>query len=173
MKEGFVEALVLRAGSGRAWRRFVDILPPGLRFLPPVIPSLPCSPLVLAPFLAPLLALLPQVAPPDKRVSYHDQHLYCDNCKPCRKYNGSAGVAHYGRAFSFSGLGYMGPVFPAKAGIHITVAYGNLLVVRLYGFPPARERRENEKALALGPERLRRSPCSPGYDTLPSQCTQC
>ena len=51
------------------------------------------------------------------------------------------------RAFSFSGLGYMGPVFPAKAGIHITVAYGNLLVVRLYGFPPARERQENEKAL--------------------------
>ena len=44
-------------------------------------------------------------------------------------------------------MGYMGPVFPAKAGIHITVAYGNLLVARLYGFPPARERRENEKAL--------------------------
>ena len=97
MKEGFVEALVLRARSGRAWRRFVEILPPGLRFLPPVIPSLPCSPLVLAPFLAPLVAPLPQVAPPDKRVSYHAQHLYCDNCKPCRKYNGSAGVAHYGR----------------------------------------------------------------------------
>ena len=48
------------------------------------------------------------------------------------------------RAFSFSELGYVGPVFPAKAGIHITVAYGNLLVARLYGFPPARERREQD-----------------------------
>ncbi len=53
------------------------------------------------------------------------------------------------RGFSFSGLGYVGPVFPAKAGIHITVAYGDLLVARLYGFPPARERRENEKATTI------------------------
>ena len=44
-----------------------------------------------------------------------------------------------GRAFSFSGLGYIGPVFPAKAGIHITAAYGNFPMARLYGFPPARE----------------------------------
>ena len=43
------------------------------------------------------------------------------------------------RAFSFSGLGYIGPVFPAKAGIHITAAYGNFPMARLYGFPPARE----------------------------------
>ena len=42
-------------------------------------------------------------------------------------------------AFSFSGLGYIGPVFPAKAGIHITAAYGNFPMARLYGFPPARE----------------------------------
>ncbi len=53
----------------------------------------------------------------------------------------------------------MGPVFPAKAEAHMTVAYDNLLMARLYGFPPARERREagktrgerreNEKALAI------------------------
>ena len=43
------------------------------------------------------------------------------------------------RAFSFSGLDYIGPVFPAKAGIHITAAYGNFPMARLYGFPPARE----------------------------------
>ena len=55
-------------------------------------------------------------------------------------------------AFSFSGLGYIGPVFPEKGGTYMTVAYGNLLVAGLYGFPPARERRENEKAL---PRRLR------------------
>ena len=42
-------------------------------------------------------------------------------------------------AFSFSGLGYVGPVIPAKAGIHITAAYGNFPVARLYRFPPARE----------------------------------
>ena len=29
----------------------------------------------------------------------------------------------------------------------MTVAYGNLLVAGPHGFPPARERRENEKAL--------------------------
>ena len=29
----------------------------------------------------------------------------------------------------------------------MTVAYGHLLVAEPYGFPPARERRENEKAL--------------------------
>ena len=29
----------------------------------------------------------------------------------------------------------------------MTVAYGNLLVAGPYGFPPARERRENEKGL--------------------------
>jgi hypothetical protein len=43
----------------------------------------------------------------------------------------------------------MGPVFPAKAEAHMTVAYGNLLMAMLYRFPPARERRENEKALAI------------------------
>ncbi len=41
----------------------------------------------------------------------------------------------------------MGLVFPAKAGTYTTVAYGNLLVAGSYGFPPARERRDNEKAL--------------------------
>ena len=30
-------------------------------------------------------------------------------------------------------------VIPAKAGIHITAAYGNFPVARLYRFPPARE----------------------------------
>ena len=33
----------------------------------------------------------------------------------------------------------------------MTVAYGNLLVAGPYGFPPARERRENEKALCPRP----------------------
>ena len=42
----------------------------------------------------------------------------------------------------------MGLVLPAKAGTYTTVAYGNLLVAGPYGFPPARERRENEKAMA-------------------------
>ena len=42
-------------------------------------------------------------------------------------------------AFSFSGLGYIGPVFPEKGGTYMTVAYGNFPVARLYGFPPARE----------------------------------
>ena len=50
-------------------------------------------------------------------------------------------------AFLFSGSGQLGLVFPAKAGPYMTVAYGNLLVAEPYGFPPARERRENEKAL--------------------------
>ena len=49
-------------------------------------------------------------------------------------------------AFSFSGSGQMGLVFAAKAGPSMTVAYGKLLVAEPYGFPPARERRENEKA---------------------------
>ena len=44
----------------------------------------------------------------------------------------------------------MGLVFPAKAGTYTTVAYGNLLVAGPYGFPPARERRDNEKALIPG-----------------------
>ena len=51
----------------------------------------------------------------------------------------ATGYGLYGTAFSFSGLGYIGPVFPAKAGIHITAAYGNFPMARLYGFPPARE----------------------------------
>ena len=41
----------------------------------------------------------------------------------------------------------MGLVFPEKGGTYMTVAYGNLLVAGPYGFPPARERRENEKGL--------------------------
>ena len=41
----------------------------------------------------------------------------------------------------------MGLVSPAKAGPYMTMAYGNFPMARLYGFPPARERRENEKAL--------------------------
>ena len=44
----------------------------------------------------------------------------------------------------------MGLVFPAKVGTYMIVAYGNLLVAGPYGFPPARERRENEKALGGG-----------------------
>ena len=36
----------------------------------------------------------------------------------------------------------------------MTVAYGNLLVAGPHGFPPARERRENEKGLPQNPERL-------------------
>ena len=41
-------------------------------------------------------------------------------------------------------------VLPAKAGTYTTVAYGNLLVAGPYGFPPARERRDIEKALRNG-----------------------
>ena len=44
----------------------------------------------------------------------------------------------------------MGLVFPVKARTYMTVAYGNLLVAGPYGFPPAREGRENEKALPVG-----------------------
>ena len=40
----------------------------------------------------------------------------------------------------------MGLVLPGKAGTYTTVAYGNLLGAGLYGFPTARERRDNEKA---------------------------
>ena len=81
-------------------------------------------------------------------------------------------------AFSFSGAGQMGLVFPAKGGPSMTVAYGNLLGAEPYGFPPARERPENEKALlypfdSLGPTGHLRHIFYHTYHRLTSRALDC